>query len=104
MQTELIAKLKEFDDKRFVSKLIFDSERMRVVLFCLKAGQELSPHSAPSEVLFYCVEGSGKAIVGKDNIPLSPGSLVDCSPQIAHGLKADKDLVVLAVIAPRPGG
>lgn len=103
MQTEQIAKLKEFDPGRFVSKLIFDSERMRIVLFCLKAGQELSPHSAPSEVLFHCVEGEGKAIIGKDEVNITAGSLVDCHPQIAHGLKAVKDLVVIAVIAPRPG-
>ena len=103
MQAELIAKLKEFDPQRFVSKLIFDSERMRVVLFCLKAGQELTPHSAPSEVMFHCVEGAGKAIIGKDDIPLVPGALVDCPPQVSHGLKAEKDLVVLAIIAPRPG-
>lgn len=103
MPVEQIAKLKEFDARRFVSKLIFDSERMRVVLFCLKPGQEVSPHSAPSEVLFSCLEGQGKAIVGGQELPLSPGSLVDCPPNEPHGLKADKDLVVLAVIAPRPG-
>lgn len=102
MQAEQIAKLREFDPKRFVSKLIFDSERMRVVLFCLKAGQELQPHSAPSEVMFYCVEGAGNAIIGNDNVPLTRGSLVDCPPQVEHGLKADKDLTVLAIIAPRP--
>ncbi len=103
MQADQIAKLKEFDPKRFVSKLIFDSERMRVVLFCLKAGQELQPHFAPSEVMFFCVEGTGKAMIGNDNTPLNPGSMVDCPPQVSHGLKADKDLVVLAIIAPRPG-
>ena len=73
MLAEQVARLKEFDSRRFVSKLIFDSEKMRVVLFCLKAGQEVSPHSAPSEVLFHCIEGEGKAIVGTDTVDLAPG-------------------------------
>lgn len=103
MQAEQVGKLREFDAKRFVSKLIFDSDKMRVVIFCLKAGQELSPHTAPSEVLFHCVEGQGKAIVGDDKLAISPGSLVDCPPQMPHGLIAETDLVVVAVIAPRPG-
>ena len=102
MLAEQIAKLKEFDARHYVSKLIFDSERMRVALFCLKAGQELPAHTAASEVLFYCVEGEGEAQVGQDWVALSAGSLVDCAPQVAHGLRAKKDLVVLAMIAPRP--
>ncbi|MBI4288072.1 MAG: cupin domain-containing protein [Chloroflexi bacterium] len=103
MQAQQVARLREFDSKRFVSKLIFDSEKMRVVLFCLKAGQEVSPHSAPSEVLFHCIEGQGEAIVGDEKVDLAPGSLVDCPPQMPHGLVAETDLVVVAVIAPRPG-
>jgi len=83
--------------------LVHDSERLRLVLFCLKSGQELPPHTSTSEVVMQVLRGRGKFVLGEEEIPSSEGSLAACPPGVAHGLKAEEDFVVLATISPRPG-
>ncbi len=98
-----IQQLAEFDPKRHVSKLLHDSEKSRVVLFCLEARQELSPHQSPSEVVFYGVEGAPQILLGDERVPLSPKSLLVCPPMVPHGIASGAGRsVVLAVITPRP--
>ncbi len=92
----------EFDAERVVSKLLHDSERCRVVLFCLEPGQEVSPHQSSSEVVFYGVEGKGTVSVGADEAVIAPGIIVVCPPMLPHGIKAGSRTTVLAVITPRP--
>lgn len=94
--------LRQFDSRRFVSQLIHDSEKARVALFCLEPGQEVSPHTAPSEVVFIGLEGKGQVLVGKDEVAVEAQSLVVCPPHVPHGIKAEQRLVIVAVIAPRP--
>ncbi len=97
-----LAQVKEFDTGRLVSKLLHDSERCRVVLFCLEPGQELSPHQSSSEVIFYGVEGKGTISVGDDTVGVESGTVVVCPPLLPHGIKAEERTTVLAVITPRP--
>ncbi len=98
-----LSQSQEFDSKRLVSKLLHDSERCRVVLFCLEPGQEVSPHESSSEVIFYGVEGRGTISIGADQVELEPEAFVVCPPMLPHGIKAASRTVVLAVITPRPG-
>lgn len=97
-----LAEFKEFDSKRPVSKLLYDSEQCCVVLFCLETGQEIAPHTSTSEVVFYGVEGKCTVLVGNDNIPLPVEAVVTCPPNIPHGIKAITRTMVMAIIAPRP--
>lgn len=97
-----LSQFQEFDSKRVVSKLLYDSERCRVVLFCLEPGQEVSPHKSSSEVLFYGVTGKGTVLVGADEVGLEPLAFVACPPMLPHGLKAEEKTVVLAILTPRP--
>ncbi len=92
----------EFDSGRVVAKLLHDSERCRVVLFCLEPGQEVSPHQSTSEVIFYGVEGKGTVLVGTDEVGVVSGTIVVCPPMLPHGIKAESRITILAVISPRP--
>ena len=97
-----LAQFQEFDAKRVVSKLLHDSAKCRVVLFCLEPGQEVPPHQSTSEVIFYGVDGNGKVLVGTEEIGVESGTVVVCPPQLPHGIKAEKRTTVLAIITPRP--
>ncbi len=100
--TKNLLALVEFSADRPRVQLVHDSENLRLVLFCLQAGQEVPPHTSASEVLLQALRGDGRCSVGEAETPLSEGGLIACPPNQPHGLKADTDLVVLAVIAPRP--
>lgn len=97
-----LARFQEFDSKRVVSQLLHDSERCRVVLFCLEPGQEVSPHESRSEVLLYGVAGRSTVSVGDEEVDLEPDTIVVCPPLVPHGMKATERTTILAVIAPRP--
>jgi len=92
----------EFSQTRPVSKLLYDSDAMRVVVFGLLAGQEIPPHTAPSRVVLHIVQGNGAFITGHGEQPAHAGAFVITEPEEPHGLKASEKTVMLAVIAPRP--
>ncbi|MDP2953461.1 MAG: cupin domain-containing protein [Chloroflexota bacterium] len=98
-----ISQFREFDSKRLVSKLLHDSEKCRVVLFCLEAGQEVLPHETTSEVVFYGVEGKSSILIGRERVELGPEAVAVCPPHQPHGIKATQKSTVLAIITPRPG-
>lgn len=97
-----LADFREFAPDRHIAKLMHDSDKCRVVLFCLEVGQELAPHESTSEVVFYGVEGKCQVGVGKDWLVLEPQTIVTCPPNVPHGLKAATKTSVLAIITPRP--
>lgn len=92
----------EFSADSYVPKLLHDSEKMRVVLFCLEAGQEIPEHTAPSEVLFYVLQGTGTVGIGEEKVAVRPAALAVCPPSIPHSANAQERMVLLAVIAPAP--
>ena len=92
----------EFSADRPVSKLLYDSDAMRVVVFGLQAGQEIPPHTAPSRVVLHIVQGKGIFVTGQGEQPAYAGAFVITEPDEPHGLKATEKTVMLAVIAPRP--
>ncbi len=97
-----LSQFQQFDSTRMVSKLLHDSERCRVALFCLETGQEVTSHTSSSEVLFYGVEGRGIISIGAEEVRLEEGSLLVCPPMVLHGIKAEERTVILAIITPRP--
>jgi quercetin dioxygenase-like cupin family protein len=92
----------EFSRERPVSKLLYDSDAMRVVVFGLEAGQEIPPHTAPSHVVLHIIQGKGVFLTGRGEQPAQAGDFVITEPDEPHGLKAAEKTVMMAVIAPRP--
>ncbi len=97
----LLEKL-DFASEHPGKKLLYNSDNMRAVRFCLKAGQKIEPHSVEPEVLMLALQGKGIFTVGKNRFEVTSGSMVVCRTKEAHGIEAKEDLVVMAVIAPAP--
>lgn len=92
----------EFSKEKYVSKILFDSDKVRVVLFCLEKGQELPLHTVKPQVVMLVISGKGLFIVGDKMYEVKPDSVAICESLEAHGMKADEQMVVLASIVPRP--
>ncbi len=92
----------EFDPSKPISKVKYDSNNIRIVVFSIPQGLEISPHKNPSNVLLYCAKGEGKFLKGNAWIDVREGDMVACEPLELHGMKADKDMIVIASIAPSP--
>jgi quercetin dioxygenase-like cupin family protein len=92
-----------FDPEAKVSKLVFDSDQVRLALFCSESGQGVEGCTSTSRVSFTILEGEGEFFDGENLIEAGPGSVVVWEPGETHGYKALSRLVFLATIAPRPG-
>jgi quercetin dioxygenase-like cupin family protein len=86
-------------------EIIHDSDDVRMVVFRIAPGQRVAPHTSKSTVVLRVLEGSGllsgargeeRACRRDDMVIYERGEL--------HGMTALEDeLLVMAVIAPRPG-
>ena len=95
-------RLIRFDAQGVRTQGVLQGQGMRAVLFCLKAGQSVPPHTAPAEVLLQVLQGRGRFRVGEAEYPVTVGDTVLCAPREPHGMTAQEDMAVLAVIVPAP--
>lgn len=84
------------------AELLYNSKNFRNVLFALKRGQEVGGHAVPQEVMLYVVKGRGFLKTGKEEHAVQQGDFVICKSNETHGIRAQEDVTVLAVIAPSP--
>ncbi len=85
-----------FNDEGPAPKTLFEDATTRVILGALKAGQIIPVH--PEEKAVYqFVEGKGVMTVNNKDIAVSQGSVVVVPAGALRGLKAESQLVFLAV-------
>jgi quercetin dioxygenase-like cupin family protein len=84
--------------------VLLDTPDVRLVVFRLRAGQEVPPHRSPSSVILTVLSGTG-VLSGEDGErTCGPGILATYAPGEVHGMRApDGELLLLATITPRPG-
>jgi quercetin dioxygenase-like cupin family protein len=90
------------------TSILLDSPDARLVVFRLAPGQAVPSHRSASTVLLSVLKGSGMLSGDCDGIPTeracATGELVVYEPNELHGMRAtDVELILLAVITPRPG-
>jgi quercetin dioxygenase-like cupin family protein len=82
-----------------------DSADARLVVFRLDPGQSVPRHRNASTVILTVIAGRGFASGGEVERQIASGDVVVFEPNEMHGMRApDEQLVILATIAPRPGG
>ncbi len=89
---------------RPATALVHDSSDARIVVFRIEPGQEVPVHTSTSTVLLTIVSGTGVVIGAEGERTVGAGDIVVYDVQEPHGMRAhEKQLVIAAVIAPRPG-
>ena len=90
---------------RPAATLIHDSADARVVVFRLDPGQQVPVHTSASTVLLTVITGSGVVTGAGEDHEVSAGDIIAYGAGEPHGMRAMAgQLVIAAVIAPRPGG
>lgn len=89
---------------RPATAVIHDSPDARVVVFRIEPGQSVPLHTSPSTVLLSVLSGHGIVSSATDEHDVKAGDLIAYDPRAPHGMRAtDSQLVLMAIIAPRPG-
>lgn len=88
-----------FDSAQPVTETIAQEGAMRVVLFCLDAGQEIPVHKARATVLMQVFSGRGVLLAGDREQVAQAGDLVIVPPMAPHAMFAREGrFTVLACI------
>jgi quercetin dioxygenase-like cupin family protein len=83
--------------------VVHDAPDARLVVFRLAAGQAVPVHTSVSSVVLHVLSGSGLVSSADGERDVRAGMVVAYEPQEPHGMRAlTEELIVLAVIAPRP--
>ncbi|WP_407929049.1 cupin domain-containing protein [Candidatus Methylacidithermus pantelleriae] len=64
-----------FRPDRFVGKVLAESERTKVILACFEPGQFIPVHRPGVGLTLVVLEGQGRAVVGDQEHPLTPGAV-----------------------------
>jgi quercetin dioxygenase-like cupin family protein len=89
--------------ERPATTLAHDCADVRVVLFRIEPGQEVTRHTSPSTVVLIIVSGCGIVSGAAGDRVVRAGDIVAYDRDEPHGMRAaDEQFVVAAVIAPRP--
>lgn len=71
---------------------------LRAIRYALAAGEELSPHFAPRDVLIVVLSGNGHVSIDERILPVKNGSIVELVGD-RHGVVADSALTFVVVQA-----
>lgn len=97
----------QFRADKMGKSTLFQSERMLVGLNAFEPGQEHRLHAHEGmDKLYHVLAGTGVCLLEGREEPLEPGTLLVAPAGVPHGLRNSGAgrLVVLAVLAPAPGG
>jgi quercetin dioxygenase-like cupin family protein len=73
------------------TKIVFESDQYKMILFALKSDQILKPHSAPMDAPLVMLEGSARITIGiKDHI-LTSGDMITLPKDLEHGVYPNTD-------------
>jgi len=85
----------QFAESGIVSKTLYQSPALKLVLFCFEPGQALSEHTAPFEAVVLVLEGSGDLQLGGTVHEAKAGALFVMPAGLNHAITARERLVFL---------
>lgn len=95
-------KYESFNKEKPGTKLLYNSDNVRLVLFSLEPGQKVEPHTVQPQVSMLVISGKGKMIIGDNKFEVKQGFLGVCESMESHGFEAEEKMIVLASITPSP--
>lgn len=93
--TELI----EYDDARFLPKVLTNRQGYRLVLLNLRKGQSVPEHANKDIVTVYAVKGHITFYDGSTPVDLHAGEVVQIEANVPHHIESHEDSSLLVVAA-----
>lgn len=94
-----VSELIEYDDARFLPKVLTNRQGYRLVLLNLRKGQAVPEHANKDIVTVYAVKGHITFYDGATPVDLRTGEVVQIEANVPHHLEAHEDSSLLVVAA-----
>jgi len=98
------ANLVDYQKDAIVSRTLLRTPFGHIVLFAFDAGQELSEHTSPYEVMVLGVEGEADFTLSGETFKVRAGDALLIPPNAPHALKALTPFKMLLVLIRSGGG
>ncbi|HEX7176738.1 MAG TPA: DUF2249 domain-containing protein [Pyrinomonadaceae bacterium] len=102
MQRLDITNLIEFNDLKFNPVVLVNEPDLRLVLLCLRAGQQVPEHSAAGGITVQAITGRVTFYEGDEACEMSAGTLVRLDAGRAHRVEAHTDAALLVTMVKTP--
>lgn len=102
MQKLDLNKLIEFNDQKFNPKVLISEPGQRMVLLCLRAGQQVPEHSTQGIVAVQCLTGHVTFYAEAEPCEMFAGTLVRLEAGRPHRVEAHKDAVLFVTVTKLP--
>jgi quercetin dioxygenase-like cupin family protein len=97
MFIENLLEKKQFSKNQIIKKDLLKAGKFNIVIVCLDATQEISPHPEPYSVAFIVLEGEG-LFTSKDGVfRLTKNSMIFILANEIRGIKALDKLIILGI-------
>jgi nitric oxide dioxygenase len=90
-----IDKLIEYSKDGILSKVLINTNKNNITLFCMAKGTEISEHTSTKEGFIFVVEGEGTFNLEGEDIEMSPGVLIFMQKNAVHSVKAKENMTFI---------
>ena len=86
-----------YDAAKLQSTMVLNNGSAKAIVFALKAGQDVPPHSSPVEALFTVLEGEATVTIKDAVNRVAAGGYIILPMAIDHHIKAVSDMKFMLV-------
>ena len=77
------------------SRIVQNTQRLRVVQFTFAAGHGLAAHTAPHPVTLTFLSGQARVRVGAQEVSANEGTFLSLPPNLEHSIEAESEVVMV---------
>lgn len=88
----------EIPENGTLSRVVFNADGLRVVLFAFDTGEQLTDHAATVPAVVQVIKGRLEIALGDQTIEIEPGSWVHMDAHLTHALVALEPSVVVLTL------
>ncbi len=88
----------EIPENGTLSRVVFDTEEVRVVVFAFDTGQELTQHAATTPAVIQVIKGRLRIVLDGTEHDIDPASWVHMETHVTHAVVALEPSVMLLTL------
>ncbi len=92
-----LADVTAYDAAKFQSTMVLNNGTAKAIVFALKAGQDVPPHSAPADALLTVLEGEATVTIKDVVHHVAAGAYIILPMAVDHHIQAVSDLKFVLV-------
>jgi quercetin dioxygenase-like cupin family protein len=83
-----------------LSRVLYQDERLRLVVFAFDTGQELTEHTAAVPAVVQVLRGRLQLTLGAEEVNAEPGTWIRMPAKLPHSVRASEPSVLLLTMLP----